>query len=497
MNEKIKKYIDLNSLPKIHNHIDWKNSIGHELNFRYRNITGVIKITNYEKETQFVTFLYKGNEYILRTSQLANCSFGRILKSEYVESTYKYNIGDIINNKKGDFIITDRYIEQVIEKRNEKQSIYNVKKYKYKCLKCGYEDVRKECELDRACNACYKIPRKVIIGINDIPTTDPWMIDFFPGGYEEASKYNARSNKKVLLKCPFCGEISKIPKSINTLYYSKSFSCNCKDGISYPNKFSYEFLKQLPVENIIHEWTADWLSPYSYDNYFEYKDKKYFMEMDGILGHGNRTWGMKKDIDGLKRDEYKDKLAKEHNINVIRIDARESSLKYIKDNIINSELSILFDLSIVDWDRCDEFAHKNIVKEICIDKEVNNLSVKDLVIKYGLHKRTIRNYLHIGNKYNWCSYNGKDEISKLAPISKTKPIICNDKYVFDSVRTLCDVSENVFNFKIKQPKISRAISQFHGKYKGLLFKYIDKSSLDYYINNDNYIFYSGRYYAMK
>ena len=29
----------------------------------------------------------------------------------------------------------------------------------------------------------------VVEGINDIPTTAPWMVDYFPGGYEEAKRY--------------------------------------------------------------------------------------------------------------------------------------------------------------------------------------------------------------------------------------------------------------------------------------------------------------------
>ena len=43
----------------------------------------------------------------------------------------------------------------------------------------------------------------------------------------------------------------------------------------------------------------------------------------------------KKDIESLKRDNYKDLLAKEHNINVIRIDATKSDPFVLKKNMID------------------------------------------------------------------------------------------------------------------------------------------------------------------
>ena len=88
-------------------------------------------------------------------------------------------------------------------------------------------------------------------------------------------------------KCPHCGKVSKNKKSPNGLYHNKGLGCSCSDGISYPNKFSYELLSQLPVTNVIHEYNPHWLKPYRYDNYFEFDGDKYILEMDGNLGHGN------------------------------------------------------------------------------------------------------------------------------------------------------------------------------------------------------------------
>ena len=57
-------------------------------------------------------------------------------------------------------------------------------------------------------------------------------------------------------------------------------------------------------------------------------------------------------------------MAKEHNIIVIRIDCKKSEKDYIKNNIIDSCLNDLFDLSNIDWDLCNKMGHKNLIKEV-------------------------------------------------------------------------------------------------------------------------------------
>ena len=488
MNKKI--YLD--SLPRKGNYIDWINSVGYEVKFEYKSINGVFKIIDYNPKTQFLKLAYKDKEYKMRTSVFVKCAFGKIFKEELIDTTYKYDINEKIKNNKGTFIISQRYIEE----RNTisisgNPTIHYIKKYECKCCKCGSINIREEYNVDKfGCNVCGKMPKQVIVGINDITTTDPWMIPYFQGGEKEACQYTANSNKRIFMKCPYCGQNTKTTKKINSLYMQKSIRCECKDGISFPNKFSYAFLKQLPISNVIHEWTTDWLRPYYYDNYFEYNGNSYVLEMDGCLGHGNNVWGdiHIKDTEGLKNDEIKDNLANLHNIIVIRIDAQESSLEYIKNNILNSILANIFDLSDIDWDYCEEFAYKNVVKIICNDKQNNNLSVKELAEKYGFCKDTIRKYLKIGNKFNWCNYDGSSEISYFSSIAKYKPIICNNKYIFDSIKTFCQEGEKLFGIKIIGASVSCAIKNYKGRYKNLIVQYLDKELLDEYRNDKNYVF---------
>jgi hypothetical protein len=87
---------------------------------------------------------------------------------------------------------------------------------------------------------------------------------------------------------------------------------------------------------------------------------------------------------------------------IIRIDCLKSDKEYISNNICNSELKDIFDLSAIDWDLCDKKAQKSLVKESC-----------DLYISGAYDLSTIANILHIsvssvrhyvkkGKDFGWC-----------------------------------------------------------------------------------------------
>ena len=58
---------------------------------------------------------------------------------------------------------------------------------------------------NQGCACCHSLV--VVPGINDIPTTDPWMISYFQGGYDEAKRYTHGSEQKIHPVCPECGRI--------------------------------------------------------------------------------------------------------------------------------------------------------------------------------------------------------------------------------------------------------------------------------------------------
>ena len=112
--------------------------------------------------------------------------------------------------------------------------------------------------------------------------------------------------------------------------------------------------------------------------------------------------------------------------NYITIDCRKSDLEHIKNNIINSKLNEIFDLSKINWIEIGQYSEKNLVKEVCnywyIHNNINNvgLTTKDLEKVFKLGKTTIIRYLKKGTKLGWCYYNPKEEMNKNNKINAIK-----------------------------------------------------------------------------
>lgn len=254
----------------------------------------------------------------------------------------------------------------------------------------------------RKCPFCSN--KVVIEGINDIATTHKEKIKYFKN-QDDAKKYSYGSNQKTIFVCPDCGYEKEYFISD---FIKNGFKCNiCSDSISYPNKFFRRFLSCLPIENWKTEWSPKWAKGMYYDNYFEYNGKKFIVEADGEFHYENKF--SSENLRAVQyRDALKDFLANENNIAVIRIDCRNTKTDSLVKNIYNSELSILFDLSNIDWDECASLACKNIYKEIALFFNENpSLSVNELSEHFHISKYIVRKSLNIGNKCNWCVYNKK------------------------------------------------------------------------------------------
>ena len=311
--------------------------------------------------------------------------------------------------------------------------------YKYKCNKCGfdcgehynirenkYKDellVEENCFLKQktGCACCSMSPHIVVEEINDIPTTDPWMIKYFQGGYDEAKKYTKSSSHEIKPICPHCGKIRDKFISINRIYGDKGIACSCSDNTSKCEKIMFNLLQQLKEINLINDFiwqytrvNSKWCKSYKYDFYFEYNNESYIIETHGEQhyegNHGN--WlGSLKEIQ--ENDKNKKNLAIQNNIkleNYIVIDCRKLNFEFIKNNILHSRLNGIFDLSNIDWNYINEKSNKNIIKEICnywyIHNNINDekLSTSDVGKVFKMTKNTIIDYLKQGTELNWCNY---------------------------------------------------------------------------------------------
>ena len=410
----------LDDLPKHKNGgIDWKECVGEKINFVYDTLQDSFYIAdckpNNGKNNELLICYNNVKKWML-PNNIKRFQFIPLQEKNNISLPIKYNypIGTIIKDDKRHIKIINNYIGY----SNGKQK-GRIKLYDFECLKCGYvkRSIR-EYEIKRGCGCpvCGKAPKIVVEGINDIPTTAPWMIPYFKGGYDEAKLYTFGSAKRINPVCQDCGKQINRLIQIHQIHNEKKVSCPCSGGISFPNKVIYFLFIQLHNQNptifFTRELYPEWciftfknkIRRGFYDLYFEISERKFIVEMDGALGHGIKNTKQLSKKDSSEIDKIKDSLASKENIEVIRIDCVDGSFESIKENILHSKLSSLFDLSNIKWKQIEESSQKNLIKEIC--KEYNNgTSRSELISKYMIDRHTLLKYLKQGSKFNWCNYN--------------------------------------------------------------------------------------------
>ena len=313
--------------------------------------------------------------------------------------------------------------------------------------------------------------------------------------------YTEYSNQFVDFKCPNCGYL--INKKISYVTRYNELSCPiCGDGYSYPNKFIYNCL--LQVENIFdflqREYHPKWCTflhkgqrkTGKYDIYFSLNGKSYICEMDGGIGHGNREMGMTKE-DALFIDGEKDRLAKEHNVNIIRIDCNYTGsdrYDFIKNNIINSALSNVIDFSKIDFLKANTEAQSSLLIKACKFWNQGYTS-GEIATLINVSNSTVSNYLKLGSKYGICNDYSLD---KSRCRSHGKSIIClNTGKIFNSIvdgANYYNITESVIS------KCCRKCLTYGGVINGekLIWMYLDeynkfpKNKIDQYIPKVNNLY---------
>lgn len=331
------------------------------------------------------------------------------------------------------------------------------------CTICGaiYNQVARKLMEGIACPICSG--RRIYVGINDIATTNPDIVKYFKDK-EDAYKYTRGSTKFIIFKCPICGYEKKC--KISDVVANGYFSCpKCSDGISYPNKFSREFLNQLPVTNIEYEYHPEWAHPYFYDNYFEYNNKKYILEMDGAF-HYMKYYNSNLDLDDTKRiDKIKDNLAIDHGIEIIRINCFYSTKEFIKNNILESELSKIFNLDNIDWNKCDKNAVSSLVVRVCEYYNNNNKpTVTEIAKVFDIQICTVSKYLYKGNDIGICNYRPCNKI----------PVMIKENDEFITFDTMNDCKRYLIGKydNITDSQMSWVFRKKKTEYKNIQFKYL-------------------------
>lgn len=423
--------------------INWEKCAGYKVNFIYDDIEGEIEIVkSYTKEknnNRYIQCKYKDNNvYSIYSNDFVKGRLGMIIgKKTY---NYKHNIGDIINTKSGLIEIIDQI--KILHNRKNGNNTTD-KGYRYKCLVCGNEGELNEFDeldkkINRGCNVCSG--KKILKGYNDIATTHPDLLKYFVNK-EDAYTHSYGSDSIIQVKCPDCGYKKK--KRLSTLSRYDGFSCpKCGDGISYPEKIIFNILEQLHIsfKTQLNNSDFQWCKIYKYDFYFKLNNKQYIIETHGLQHYEESFQRIKsnKKIKTLEEeqenDKLKEKLAKENGIeHYIVIDCRKSELEWIKNNILNSKLAKLFDLSKVDWLQCHKFACSSLVKKICNSWNGVYSNIELICLYFKFSRPTIIKYLKLGTKLGWCNYS-IEEAKKQIFLYQMKKIICiTTKEKFNSI----------------------------------------------------------------
>ena len=282
---------------------------------------------------------------------------------------------------------------------------------------------------------------RVILGFNDIHTTRP-DVEEWMHNKEDAYKYSMSSKEKIFWDCPDCkNTFEERICNVNSNRLSCPF---CSDGISYPNKFMYNSLYQIKddLDFLEREYNPDWCKFEfngnkrcgKYDVYFGIDGQRYIVEMDGGLGHGNKvhTNSLLSQDELLQIDLIKDKLAEEHGIKVIRIDCNyktDNKYTYILNNVLNSDLKDIIDLSKIDFD----LSNKNSVSSLIVKAgELWNqgLTAGQIRKELKIGEGTVTSYLKTASEIGVCDYS----VEKSKARSKYRKVYCTTTdIVFESI----------------------------------------------------------------
>lgn len=464
-----KMYID--NLPIKNNRVNWIDSKGVKCKFIYDDIKGEIEIIEYIKSKQKLMVSYNGELFNIKTSHFLKCNISYIIGKKTKE--YKLSIN---SNIKDDYHDVDILEHIYIKYSNGKE-----KGYRCRCNKCGWDDWRiSESNLIKG-NGCPCCSNKVIVeGINNIGFTHPQISRYLKHDYDKIA-YSINTNKKVDVLCPYCGFEKQM---VITNLKRRGFSCpQCGDGVSMPQKFIFSMLNQLNV-NFKEEFCPKWSNKKRYDFYFQQYNEKHIIEVHGLQHYKNgfESVGGGKLHEIQENDKLKRELALNNGIkdeNYIVIDFRESTLEFGKKSILSSRLNEIFDLDMINWDKCLLDSLKSrVIEVINIRRNSNNtISVTEIMNITNLSRYTVCRYLHIGNELKMCKYNGIKDNGKHKNLYKPKPkkvkVYRGDTFIneYDSADEIANVSLDTFRIEFKANGIRAVCRGDRNSYRGYVFKY--------------------------
>lgn len=393
---------------------------------------------------------------------------------------YVYEVGQELENKFGKFIVKDRYMKK-------RSASVNFNTRLYLCV-CQNEDATEfelsNQQIKNGCG-CPKCGRSRVIPGHSFYDEYP-ELHIYLENPNDARKYCPMSSKKILCRCPYCRATKKV--AIGSLAQN-GFSCsNCSDGISYPNKFIQNLLDSL---NVAHdqERVFDWSDNKIYDQYLE--QHNCIIENHGAQhyrGDINTQFPLNSLEKQQKNDQYKYQLAINNGIeHYIILNCSHSTLSWMKQEIMSSELPILLDFceSDIDWETIHNQCCTSKIRQAW--EYWNNLVPTSVIANIlRVSETSIRSYIRKGIECGKCLGMSKKDKDYVTPSQRNnnytngqmKPIYnVTDDIYFASKKECADYHSDLFNSANSAYNLYAFIN--NGKnFKGKKFIYISKNEFN-------------------
>lgn len=286
-------------------------------------------------------------------------------------------------------------------------------------------------------------------------------------------EYKGR-NKINTFYCEDCG--SYFSTKPGSLINSKGCPI-CGDGFSFNERLLKQFIKMTNPDYYKFQFAPFWAQGRRYDCLFILNKVPYIVEVDGaqhftndIAFNTTLTLAERQEI-----DKFKEKCAKEHNIEVIRINCFKKNHTLIIEEFKMSKLTQIFNLKDFDWATCASMAEKSMIKIVCefYNENKENMFHYQMAKELDMDINTFTKYLKDGNTYGWCDYvprtNHKLLKHKLQVYDKND----NFLYNFNTVKECVDFFQERFGIRLIGSDITRVTTGKTKQHKGYKFKYLE------------------------
>lgn len=355
---------------------------------------------------------------------------------------------------------------------------YMEKGYTVECIvdKYQYDVFESNIAKGVGCGVCNG--KICVKGINDVATTNPNVVKYFKN--KKDANANVRSSRKYISAiCDVCGEEREITVCQLT---RGGFSCpTCGVSGTYPNRFMANLLTLIGVE-FEKEYHPKWAIDKDdiqrrYDFYIPAQNL--IIEMDGGWHYSDNNITGQTVYESKCIDEWKDRVANENGIDMMRIDSSVSDMNYIKRSMKISNFPYTIDEDT--FIEVERMSRSNLLKEVCDVYNSTNgeMSNSDIGKLFNVSRAKVLTLLKIGNGIGLCDYNPRKTIekclSKAADANKRRIEVFRNGISlgkFESAKYVEEVSLDMFGVQLKSRSIPPVCKGERNHHKGFTFKYV-------------------------